>query len=213
MIDGAKQIIDNWKPFFETDKEYKTVKLNEICKKITDGSHNPPIALTKGKPMLSAVNITNFDIIFDPDKIRYISEEEFVRENKRTDVNTGDVLLSIVGTIGKTAVVQESYPKFTLQRSVAVIKCDDKFIYNHYLMYFFHSKQAQHYFINQSKATTQSGIYLKELKEMPIPLPSLDVQKQIVAKLETERSMIVLQKETIKLFENKLKARLNSLWQ
>jgi restriction endonuclease S subunit len=163
--------------------------------------------------MLSAVNITNFDIIFDHDKIRYISEENFEQENKRTDISAGDVLLSIVGTIGKTAIVQDNYPKFTLQRSVAVIKCDDKFIYNHYLMYFFHSEQAQYYFINQSKATTQSGIYLKELRAMPIPLPPLNVQKQIVAKLETERNMIALQKETVMLFENKLKTRLDSLWQ
>jgi len=213
IIDGLKQAIDNWKPYIEIGKEYKIVKLNEICKKITDGSHNPPIALRKGKPMLSGVNIAGFEIIFDPNKIRYISEEEFERENKRTDVSTGDVLLSIVGTIGKTAVVQASYPKFTLQRSVAVIKCDDKFIYNYYLMYFFHSKQAQHYFINQSKATTQSGIYLKELKEMSISLPPLNVQKQIVAKLETERTMIEANKETIKLFEEKLKTKLNSLWQ
>jgi len=213
IVKNTTASIDHWKPYIEIEKEYKIVKLNEICKKITDGSHNPPIALTEGKPMLSAVNIANFEVIFDPNKIRYISEEDFEQENKRTNISTGDVLLSIVGTIGKTAIVQENCPKFTLQRSVAVIKCDDKFIHNHYLMYFFCSKQAQHYFINKSKTTTQSGIYLKELKEMPISLPPLDIQKQMVDELETERNMITFQREIIHIFQNKIISKLDSIWQ
>jgi type I restriction enzyme M protein len=146
IAENIKRAVENWKPYFEINQEYKTVRLDEVCAKITDGSHNPPPALSSGNLMLSAVNITNFDIVFDPNKIRYISEDDFKQENKRTDISTGDVLLSIVGTIGKTAIVQENHPKFTLQRSVAVIKCNSKLIDNRYLMYFFCSEQAKQLF-------------------------------------------------------------------
>lgn len=213
IVDGAKQIIDNWKPYFKLNQEYKTVRLGEICNKITDGSHNPPPGILNGNLMLSAVNIANFDIVFDPNKIRYISDSDFKQENKRTDISPGDVLLSIVGTIGKTAIVQEYHPKFTLQRSVAVIKCNSKLIDNRYLMYFFYSEQAKNYLKNKSKTTTQSGIYLKELREMQVLLPPLHIQQEIIEKLEHERKMIDSQKEIIKLFEAKIQNKLNSLWE
>ena len=95
IAENIKRAVENGKPYFEINQEYKTVRLDEVCTKITDGSHNPPPALSSGNLMLSAVNITNFDIVFDPNKIRYISEDDFKQENKRTDISTGDVLLSI----------------------------------------------------------------------------------------------------------------------
>lgn len=54
--------------------------------------------------------------------VRLISDEDFDRENKRTNVQVGDVLMTIVGTIGKTVVINQRHLKFTLQRSVSVIK-------------------------------------------------------------------------------------------
>ncbi len=61
-------------------KDWKWVKLVEVCEKIVDGSHNPPRSKDSGMPMLSAKDIFKNKIYFDDP--RWVSEEEFLRENK-----------------------------------------------------------------------------------------------------------------------------------
>jgi type I restriction enzyme S subunit len=100
-------------------KNWALVPLTDIVSKIVDGSHNPPRKQNHGRPMLSARNIESNLIVFD--NFRYISEEDFDRENNRTQISPGDVLLTIVGTIGRTAVVPDKMKGFTVQRSVAVL--------------------------------------------------------------------------------------------
>lgn len=54
---------------------------------------------------------------------------------------------------------------------------------------------------------------MPEISNYSIPIPSLHIQQEIIEQIERERTMIEANKETIKLFENKLKTKLNSLWQ
>jgi type I restriction enzyme, S subunit len=94
------------------------VKLAEITSKLVDGSHNPPPKQDIGLPMLSAININKNRIDFTNNRL--ITENDFEIENNRTKISSGDVLLTIVGAIGRSAVVTESIAPFTLQRSIMV---------------------------------------------------------------------------------------------
>ena len=94
--------------------------LREISLSISDGSHNPPPDNGSGIPLLSAANINDNSILMN-EISRWITNEEWKIENQRTNIEVGDVLLTIVGSIGRSAVVQNNN-HFALQRSVAVIK-------------------------------------------------------------------------------------------
>ncbi|MDD3319879.1 MAG: restriction endonuclease subunit S [Paludibacter sp.] len=156
------------------------VKLEDISKQITDGSHNPPRNMGSGIPMLSARNIENNRISFE--EVRYIGEEDFKYENQKTKIEVGDVLLTIVGTIGRCAYISENIDtKFTLQRSVAAIK---PLISGKYLMYYIQSPNFQKQLIDNAKGTAQKGIYLKKLSSLELPLPPLNEQNRIVSKIE-----------------------------
>ena len=93
--------------------------LEIISSKITDGSHNPPKPSSEGKPMISAKNIVNGNILFD-EGYRLISEDSFEIEARRTRIQPNDILLTIVGALGRSAIVPNNIQEFTLQRSVAV---------------------------------------------------------------------------------------------
>lgn len=155
-------------------------RLSEVCSKIIDGSHNPPQATDTGFPMLSARNIQDRRINFD--NFRFINEGDFLNEHARTNIQVGDVLLTIVGSIGRTAVVTEDIKPFALQRSVAVLKPQE--INSRYLSYLLESPTLQRYFQENAKGTAQKGIYLKALAEVEIPLAPLNEQKQIADKLD-----------------------------
>lgn len=157
-------------------KNSKSYTLNDICKKITDGSHNPPkVSEESSYMMLSSKNI--FDDNINYERPRFISEQSFYSENKRTDVKKNDVLLTIVGTIGRCAVVKSDDIKFTLQRSVAVFKPND-LVDSRFLMYLLQSLILD--FKRRSAGVAQQGIYLKQLKNTKVKIPPLDKQKSLV---------------------------------
>lgn len=191
------------------------VTLDEISNKITDGSHNPPPKKDFGLPMLSARNINNNKIIFED--YRLIDEELFESEYKRANVEEDDVLLTIVGTIGRACVVNNNYPKFTLQRSVALIKHN---ICSKYLCYYFQTNHFQKQLEKNSKGTAQKGIYLGALKKLIIPLCSekeqiyiqniIEEQFSLIDKLEDiisnsiQKSMILRQSILKKMIDGKI---------
>ena len=158
------------------------ISLGKLCHKITDGSHNPPKGLEFGGLMLSSRNITNNGLTLD--HARFLDKEDFERENKRTDVCPGDVLMTIVGTLGRVLVVNKQHPKFTLQRSVGVLKPNLEILFPIYLAYALKSETFQRKLTKGAKGVAQKGIYLKEIRNLKIPLPPLDQQKKIAAILD-----------------------------
>ncbi|PZU27794.1 MAG: restriction endonuclease subunit S [Stenotrophomonas sp.] len=146
--------------------------------------------------MLSAKNIKARKICFD--EYRLISQDAFDHEDKRTNITPGDVLLTIVGAIGRTAIALESHQKFTLQRSVAVLKPGA--IASKYLSYLLESPEAQSFFENNAKGTAQKGVYLKTLGGMKVPVAPAAEQARIAQVLDG----LLAQVDT-------LKARLDAL--
>ena len=161
--------------------------LRDVVTKLVDGSHNPPSKQDTGLPMLSARNIENNRIVFD--EYRLISEDAFKTEHARTRIAAGDVLLTIVGTIGRAAVVPESSTPFSLQRSVAVLSPGPELL-SKYLVYQLQSPTIQSYFEANARGTAQKGVYLKTLGQTPIQVAPLDQQKRIVAEIEKQFSRL-----------------------
>ena len=166
---------------------WETRNLREVVTKLVDGSHNPPPKQDTGLPMLSARNIDRGQVLFDD--YRLISESAFVSENARTRIAAGDVLLTIVGTIGRTAVVPESSQPFSLQRSVAVLTPAANLLPK-FLCYQLQSPAIQKHFEANARGTAQKGVYLKTLGQTPIVLPPVDVQTEVVAEIEKQFSRL-----------------------
>jgi type I restriction enzyme S subunit len=180
---------------------WNSVSLGEVSHKLVDGSHNPPKKKDSGLPMLSAININGNYISYEP--CRFISDEEFEAEHRRTLVRAGDVLLTIVGAIGRVAVVPENHQPFTLQRSVAVIAPIQ--IHSRFLMYQLESPKSAKYFKENSRGTAQKGVYLKTLSRLPLEIPSLNEQHRIVAKIEELFSELDRGIESLKTAREQLK--------
>ena len=156
--------------------------LDEICSKITDGSHNPP----KGLPyptdfkMISSQNV--FNDVLDCSDVRYLSESDFMLEDKRTRIRKGDVLLTIVGTIGRCAVVKGDEGPIALQRSVAVLSPIED-VLPRFLMYALMGNREN--LEREGHGIAQKGLYLKQLAKFKIFRPkSIDEQQRIVDELD-----------------------------
>ncbi|MDD6436937.1 MAG: restriction endonuclease subunit S [Prevotella sp.] len=171
----------------EPKEGWEEKRLGDITCKITDGSHNPPKGVEhSGFMMLSSKNIRNGRFTFD--NPRYLSKTDFEKENLRTDIEKGDILLTIVGAgLGQCCVYPKEF-KVVFQRSAAVIKPRRSEIDNRFLMY---SLQNEYDNIREkSNGAAQKGIYLSQLAKYVLSLPSLTTQQSIVATLDNLKSKV-----------------------
>ena len=133
------------------------------------------------------------------DNVRYITESDHLCENKRTKLQKDVVLLTIVGTIGRSCVLKGNEGCLTLQRSVTALHPSDQ-IMPRYLM---HCLIGNRHTLNQeAHGIAQKGIYLKQLSSLSIPLPPKSTQLAIVSELDKINELIRLKKEQLKDFDN-----------
>ena len=185
------------------------VRLGDICCKITDGSHNPPNGVPYSEfMMLSSKNIYDDRITFD--EPRYLSKQDFEIENKRTQIKAGDILLTIVGTVGRVAVVPENIESICLQRSVAVIKPKAEIVLPRFLMYQIQSMKS--HLEKEAKGVAQKGIYLKQVENLQIKLFEYTTQKEIVSRLDKISGLISIREQQLSKLDELVKSRFIELF-
>ena len=182
-------------------------KLGDVCTTITDGSHNPPKGIAHSDfAMISSQNVYNDKISFDD--VRYLQEEDFKNEDKRTSVRKGDVLLTIVGTVGRCAVFSVDR-RITLQRSVAVLR-PQNCLKPRFLMHCLISKSA--WLNEEAHGIAQKGLYLKQLAKVSIPVPPIAEQEKIVAELDCLTGIIEKKKKQLEELDKLAQSVFNDMF-
>lgn len=165
---------------FDIPNNWKWVRLTSVLEKLADGSHNPPPKVKSGYRVISARNIKNGKIEFYDDD-RFADLDGFLKENGRTRISSGDVILGIIGgSIGNTAIYDHS-DSVIAQRSIAVF---NSFMSNRYLKVLLDSLYIQSKFLEKKSGSAQDGVYLNTLSNLIVPLPPLAEQHRIVAKVD-----------------------------
>jgi type I restriction enzyme S subunit len=155
------------------------IKLKDLCINITDGEHGSVKDDVNGIYfLLSNKNIINGNLVINQLEDRRISKESFDRINKRTKLEIGDILISTVGTIGKITVI-ESEVNFVVQRSVGIIKVNKEKLNPYFLKYQLMLPEFQRRLANLSKGAVQKCLFIGDLEELLISVPSISEQNQI----------------------------------
>ena len=167
---------------YELPQGWTYATMSDICTKIVDGDHNPPIAQKAESEyvMISSKNVVN-DSIIHLDDVRHLSRADFELSNARTQVSKGDVLFTSVASLGRTCIYDLDYP-ITFQRSVTVI-CTK--IFNRYLKLFLDSPLYQNYVGENARGTAQKGFYINQISDSWVPIPPLNEQIRIVEKAQS----------------------------
>ena len=155
--------------------EEERVTIAEICKIITDGTHQPPKFTNTGIPFLFVSNIITNEICYDAEK--FISEETYTELIKRTPIEIGDILLSTVGSYGHPAIVKTDR-RFCFQRHIAYLKPKSDMVNSEYLRGAILSDNVQRQIDERVKGIAQKTLNLAEIRKIRLPLPPLKLQEQ-----------------------------------
>ena len=157
--------------------EWKLISIKEAVSFIKDGTHGTHQDDQNSELfLLSAKNLQNGRIKID-ERDRKINQKEFDSIYKNYTLEAGDILLSVVGTIGRVAIFKENYKAYAFQRSVAFMRFKEslpEFIYQLFL-----ANDFQNELLVRQVVSAQPGIYLGDLSKIEISLPCLDEQTKI----------------------------------
>lgn len=162
--------------------EWKEVKLEDVCSKITDGSHFSPKSKIDGLyPYITVKDVKN-DII-DFANSKRIDKDEYdllVKSGCKPQLN--DVLFSKDGTVGKVVLIKYN-KEFVVLSSLAIIR-PKQIIESKFLYYILKSPQFLIEATNKKVGVAIRRIILATLKKISVPLPTIPEQQQIVAEIE-----------------------------
>ena len=162
---------------YDAPDSWAILKLKSVAKKITDGEHKTPIRQQSGRYLISARNVRDGYISLE--NVDYVDESEYQKLRQRCDPNKGDILISCSGSVGRVSLV-DADDKYVMVRSAALVKLLDEYMLNYFLVYALQSPQLQKRIDESSKSTAQSNLFLGPIKELEVPLPPIEEQREIV---------------------------------
>jgi type I restriction enzyme, S subunit len=158
-------------------KRWKTATLENVCTRITDGTHQPPQFETSGIPFLFISNIVEGKINLNTSK--YISEETYYALSKRCPVEYEDILYSTVGSYGVPVIVDTNEP-FAFQRHIALIKPNRQLVNPHFLKAMLDTDYVKKQAGQRIRGIAQGTLNLNEISKYSIYLPPLSLQEEFV---------------------------------
>lgn len=191
----------------ENDMGWDVKKLGDVCD-VRDGTHDSPKYLENSEYVLvTSKNITSGGDI-DFTTANYISKEDYDAINKRSYVDFGDIIMAMIGTIGKPIIVKETSRKFCI-KNVALIKFEDStFVTNTYIQALLSNDSYASYIQGNNKGGTQKFIALGTIRKLLIPIPPLSLQQDFASKIESieKQKELIAQsiKETETLFNSRM---------
>ena len=158
-------------------KGWEICELQNVCNRVTDGTHQPPNWADEGIPFLFVSNIVNGEIDFKVSK--HITEESWFELTSRCPIEINDILYTTVGSYGNAALVRTKN-RFCFQRHIAHIKPDSRSIEPEFLLGMMQSDWIRQQADKQARGVAQKTLNLRELKKFTIFTPPIEEQKKYV---------------------------------
>jgi type I restriction enzyme S subunit len=151
----------------DVPKDWEVKSINQVID-VKDGTHDSPKPSNAGKYLITSKHLNKG--IIDFKTAYFISENDYIDVNKRSKVDTGDILISMIGTIGLLYFIKEENIDFAI-KNIGLFKTSQKIRYSEYIYMYVSSVYGEHYFKTNISGTTQKYLTLGLLRKMPILIP------------------------------------------
>jgi type I restriction enzyme S subunit len=191
----------------KNEKGWDLRRLNEVCVKITDGTHHSPPAKDFGHPYVTAKHVKPFKLEFES-KPTFISTEYHEEIYKRCPAEFGDVLYIKDGATTGIACINTFKEPISLLSSLALLKLKAQILNNWFLCYWFNHQGIKDKLISEYMAGAAIKRYtLKKINSFDVPIPPIQLQNQfasIIAQIEKQKAQTQAELDKAKMLYQSL---------
>ncbi|MBW4966255.1 restriction endonuclease subunit S [Pseudoalteromonas sp. CR1] len=205
LLTGKKRLLDDSGKMFES--EWEEVLLGNIVDRpICYGVLKPGDHKERGIPLLRIQDLKSSSL--DIENMFKITDD-LHQEFKRTILRTGDLVISIVGTLGKVLKIPKQLNGANITRAFAVIgvSTQDTDFIKHYLS----SDYIQEWLLNTATGNAQKVLNVAAIKKLKIKVPSLKEQQKIASVLTSSNKEIELLEQQLADLKQEKKALMQQL--
>lgn len=189
----------------ELPNSWMLIKLTNLVEKITKGSTPTTYGYSFQKSGINFIKIQNVvKGVIQLESITDFISEEAHQNQKKSALNVDDVLFSIAGTIGETAIVKQQHLPANTNQAFAIISGFSEILLPKYLEFQLRSFVSQKT-KNKARGGAMNNVSLDDLKNLELLLPPLPEQHRIVAKIEALFSELDKGIESLKTAQQQLK--------
>ena len=173
---------------YEVPENWCWIKLGVISSIISKGTTpkgGKSAYVDEGIDFLRVENI-NDDGTICHDDMMHVTEETHTGFLKRSILEENDILVSIAGTLGKTAIVKNDDLPLNTNQAVAFVRLKDNGeVSREYIRYAIDTPVIQNMLLSKTKVTAIPNLTLEIISECLIPFPPLAEQQRIVEQIES----------------------------
>ena len=186
IIDGARRVVENYKPTINVDPNWEKIKLGNIFK------------LSSGKPLVTRDRVAGEYAVFGGNGITGYHNKYFVEEPT-----------IVIGRVGEyCGSVYVTTPKCWITDNALMVMSKMCEYNNNYIACLLNQLNLRQY----AKVGGQPSISQSSIQELSVPFPSIEIQNEIVAEINEEMVIIEQNKRLIEIFEQKIKDKINEVW-
>jgi len=169
----------------EIPSHWTTPKLSYYCE-VKDGTHSTPKYVDTGYPLVTQKDIRKGELDFS--KTKNISQEDYDEINRRSNVVFGDIIMSMIGSIGNPTIVETKVP-FSI-KNVCLFKTSESNELTNFIHYFLNSSVLMTELELKSRGGVQGFVSLDVLRNISFIRPPISDQQQIVEYLDEQTGII-----------------------
>lgn len=208
VIDGAKMVVENYKPRIDIDPEWEMVELGEVASLIGGGTPSKKVERYWENGTIDWVSCSDFssDNMFLQDSIRKITKEGL--ENSSSNLINKETLILVTRvSLGKMAFTSKPT---AINQDLTALTFDSSKIHKFFAYYYLLSISNK--IAKDGNGVTVKGVSREYVKAIPIPVPPIAIQKEILERIEKEQQLVNSSKQLIEIFEQKIKERIGKVW-
>lgn len=204
-------------------KGWVLATLGDVCSRITDGVHKTPKYVSSGVPFISIANIRPFEPIDWDAYRRYVTHKAHAELIQRCHAEYDDVVFTRIGTLGVAKRIDFDQP-VSLFVGLGLLKPNRNAVDSRYLEAWMNSPAIVSLSKERATGTGRQTLALEETRRFPVPLPPLNEQRRIAAKLAVllrrtrqvrdrlELAFVIVERFRKAVLEAAISGRLTETW-
>ncbi|MDH5140350.1 restriction endonuclease subunit S [Staphylococcus cohnii] len=195
--------------------EWELLNLSKVLKDKSDGIKRGPFGGALKKEIFVSDGYAVYEqqnAIYDTQKFRYFITEQKFQEMKGFSIKENDIIMSCSGTIGKLSLIPSVYKKGIINQALIRFRTNNNILADYFLIYMRSNYMQRKILESNPGSAIVNLIPVKELKNLPFPLPNIKEQQKISAFFSKLDQQIELEEQKLVKLEEQKKGYMQKIF-